>query len=62
MEQCRKFEEGLYGFIENAHGGVFEEIRSKKALDDALRGKLTDVIKEYKTRFLAEMQPVAAHA
>ena len=61
VEQCRKFEEELYRFIENAHPTIFTEIRDKKALDDALKGKLTGAIKEFKTRFVAE-QPVAAHA
>ena len=61
IEQCRKFEEELYRFIESAHPTIFEEIRNKKALDDALKAKFTGAIKEFKTRFVAE-QPVAAHA
>src|ERR1700719_1326185 len=36
VEQCRKFEEDLYRFIENAHRDIFNEIRDKKALDDTL--------------------------
>src|SRR5206468_6557583 len=36
VESCRKFEEGLYGFIDNAHRNLWEEIRTKKALDDDL--------------------------
>ena len=35
IDQCRKFEEELYRFVENAHRGVFEEIAAKKALDQA---------------------------
>ncbi len=62
IEQCRKFEEELYRFMESAHPTVFEEIRNKKALDDGLKAKLTGAIKEFKTRFVAEHQPVAAHA
>src|SRR3984957_14850901 len=50
IEQCRKFEDGLYKFIENAHAGVFEDIRTKKALDDALRAKVVAVIVEFKAR------------
>src|ERR1700739_3410294 len=30
IEQCRKFEEELYRFIESAHPTIFEEIRNKK--------------------------------
>ena len=44
VEQCRKFEEELYRFVENAHRGLLAEIREKKALDDALRGKVNGVI------------------
>src|SRR4030088_414615 len=33
VEQCRKFEEELYKFVENAHGDVYDGIRTKKALD-----------------------------
>src|ERR1043165_2091690 len=34
VEQCRKFEDGLYRFVDNAHRPMMEEIRTKKALDD----------------------------
>jgi F-type H+-transporting ATPase subunit alpha len=54
VEQCRKFEEELYRFVDNAHPSLFDEIRTKKALDDALAAKVTEVIKEFKARFLAE--------
>jgi len=54
VEQCRKFEEELYRFVDNAHRPLFDEIRTKKALDDALTAKVTEVIKEFKARFLAE--------
>jgi F-type H+-transporting ATPase subunit alpha len=54
VEQCRKFEEELYRFVENAHNAVFAEIKAKKALDDALRAKIEAVLKEFKSRFVAE--------
>jgi F-type H+-transporting ATPase subunit alpha len=62
IEQCRKFEEEFYRFLESAHPTIFEEIRTKKALDDGLRAKLGDSIKEFKTRFVADQKPVAVHA
>ena len=40
IEQCRKFEEELYRFIESAHPTIFEEIRNKKALDDSSEGQV----------------------
>ncbi|HUA63141.1 MAG TPA: F0F1 ATP synthase subunit alpha [Verrucomicrobiae bacterium] len=51
VEDCRKFEAGLYEFIDNAHPGIWEEIRQKKALDDSLTAKLTSAIKEFKADF-----------
>ena len=54
-------ENKLYRFFENGYPSIFDDIRTKKALDDGLRKKMTDAIKEFKTRFVAE-QPVAAHA
>jgi F-type H+-transporting ATPase subunit alpha len=63
IEQCGRFEDELYRFIDNAHRALFEEIRTKKALDDELRGKIKAVIEEFKARFVAEQQPaVSAHA
>ena len=46
--------------MDNAHRGLWDEIRTKKALDDALRDKVTKVIEEFKARFVAELQPAAA--
>jgi F-type H+-transporting ATPase subunit alpha len=54
VEECRKFEDDLYRFVDNAHRGVWEEIRTKKALDDALRATLKAVIEEFKARFVAD--------
>src|SRR6202789_812836 len=49
VERCRKFEEELYRFFENGYPSIFDDIRTKKALDDGLRKKMTDAIKEFKT-------------
>ena len=54
VEQCRKFEEELYRFVENAHPGVLGQIREQKKLDDALRGQMHAVLKEFKERFASE--------
>jgi F-type H+-transporting ATPase subunit alpha len=65
VEQCRRFEEELYRFIDNAHPDIWEEIRQKKALDDALRNKMKAAIQEFKSRFVGEGGaggPKGAHA
>ena len=54
VEQCRKFEEELYRFVENAHPGVLGQSREQKKLDDALRGQMHAVLKEFKERFASE--------
>jgi F-type H+/Na+-transporting ATPase subunit alpha len=54
VEECRRFEAGLYEFIDASQRGLWEEIRTKKALDDSLTAKLTAVIKEFKAIFLQD--------
>src|SRR5271166_4691781 len=51
VEDCRRFEAGLYEFIDNSQRGLWEEIRTKKALDDTLTAKVTAAIKEFKASF-----------
>ncbi len=64
VEQCRKFEEDLYRFVETAHPGVLKQIREKRAIDDDLRKEIHAVLKEGKERFVAEnkLSPAPAHA
>jgi F-type H+-transporting ATPase subunit alpha len=62
VEQVRKFEEELYRFADNAHGALLAKIVEKKALDDALRGEIQAVLKEFKERFVAEHPAATAHA
>jgi F-type H+-transporting ATPase subunit alpha len=59
VERCREFEQNLYAFIDNAHPGIWAQIREKKALDDALRAELQNAIKEFKARFLTEEKQAA---
>jgi len=62
VEQCRKFEDELYRFVDNAHRALWDEIRTKKALDDELRAKVAHVVEEFKARFQAEQSTEKAHA
>src|SRR5215469_3552785 len=54
VDQCRPFEQELYRFVENAHPGVLTSIREKKTLDDELKGRINDMLKEFKPRFVQE--------
>lgn len=53
VERCREFETSLYRYVDNAHAGLWAQIREKKTIDDALRAMLHTVIKEAKERFLS---------
>jgi F-type H+-transporting ATPase subunit alpha len=56
VERCRKFEEELYRYVDNACPALWEEIRTKKVLDKDLEPKLAAAIQEFKTRFVAEQR------
>src|SRR5271169_2411295 len=60
VEVCRKFEAELYRFVDNAHRGILDEIRTKKVLDADLTAKIKAIIEEFKTRFVAENPTGAA--
>ncbi len=65
VERCRAFEDEMYRFFENAHPGIFDQIREKKTLDDQLKKDLTAALKEFKDRFMGDTKPAAgssAHA
>jgi F-type H+-transporting ATPase subunit alpha len=51
VEQVRRFESELYRFVENAHPGILPSIREKKAIDDALKGDIKNMLTEFKQRF-----------
>ncbi|MCC6862541.1 MAG: F0F1 ATP synthase subunit alpha [Bryobacterales bacterium] len=61
LEQCRKFEEELYRYVDNSNPGLLRAIREKKALDDALRAQIHSTLKEFKERFVSE-HAATAHA
>jgi F-type H+/Na+-transporting ATPase subunit alpha len=56
LEQCRTYEAELYKFVENAHPGVLNGIREKKALDDAMKAELDALLKEFKSRFVQQLK------
>jgi F-type H+-transporting ATPase subunit alpha len=63
VEDCRAFESEFYKFIDNSKPGIWQQIRDKKQLDDALKAELNATIKEFKDRFIKERHiPVAGAA
>ena len=56
VKDIRAFEDGYYPFLDSSHPDILADITKKKALDDDLRQRLTDAIKEYKQDFLAGLK------
>ncbi|HIC3428171.1 TPA: F0F1 ATP synthase subunit alpha [Campylobacter jejuni] len=52
VSRIKEFEDGIYPFIEAKHLDIFEQIRSKKALDSDLEEKLAKAINEFKANHL----------
>jgi F-type H+/Na+-transporting ATPase subunit alpha len=62
VEQIREFEGEMYRYFDTMNPGVLKAIAEKKTLDDQIKADLNKTITEFKQRFLAERQPVAATA
>ncbi len=56
MKDLRAFEDGFYPYLESAQASILTDIATKKALDDDIKKRLTDAIKEYKANFLADLK------
>jgi F-type H+-transporting ATPase subunit alpha len=56
VESVQRFEAELYRFVENAHPGILNTIREKKALDDNLKNEMKNVLKEFKDRFTSDQK------
>jgi F-type H+-transporting ATPase subunit alpha len=59
IKDIRAFEDGFYDYMANAQAQVMTDIESKKALDDDIKARLTDAIKQYKSDFLAARKDAA---
>ena len=56
VKDLRAFEDGYYPYLESVQPAILKDIATKKALDDDLRKRLTDAIKDYKADFLAGLK------
>ena len=52
----RAFEDGFYPYLETSAPAIMTDIATKKALDDDIKKRLTDAIKDYKESFLAGLK------
>jgi F-type H+-transporting ATPase subunit alpha len=60
VNDVRRFEADLLSFVENTHSDLLHTIRDKKELTKDAKQNLDGVIKEFKQRFAADREPVAA--
>jgi F-type H+/Na+-transporting ATPase subunit alpha len=51
-DRVNDFEKGLYEYIDQKHPKLFEDIRTKKALDDALKAAVDQAIAEFTPSFV----------
>ncbi len=54
VDRIRAFEASLYNFLDTAHPGLLADLQKKKTLDDDLRARLPQVLKEAKAQFQTE--------
>jgi F-type H+-transporting ATPase subunit alpha len=52
VEAVRKFEKELYAYLDNERPDILKEIREKKALDDELKRKIEDALRDFKSKFV----------
>jgi len=50
VSKIREFESGLIAFVNNKYPEVFNEIKTKKSIDDNLNNKIKSIIDEYKSK------------
>jgi len=60
VDQCRAFESEMYKFVEVSHPAILQEIREKKAIDDALKSKIDAALKDFKQRFVSQRKEALA--
>jgi F-type H+-transporting ATPase subunit alpha len=62
VEDIRKFEAELLGFIENSHPAVLQQVREKKAITDEIQKDLEQSLKDFKDLWAEEARAAAAAA
>jgi len=58
VEECRRFEKGLYDFLDASYPAVVKKIAEKRQLDDALRQEIRTALEEFKAKFAADTAAV----
>jgi len=56
VSEIRGFEDGLYTYLESAQSALMGDLEKKKQLDDDIKKRLHDALKEYSENFKATLQ------
>jgi F-type H+-transporting ATPase subunit alpha len=51
VEAVRKFERELYAYLDNQRPDILKDIREKKALDDDLKRRIDEALKDFNSKF-----------
>jgi len=51
VEAVRKFERELYAYLDNQRPDILKDIKEKKALDDDLKKRIDEALREFKSKF-----------
>lgn len=52
VESVRKFEKELYAYMDRERPDILKEIKEKKALDDDLKKKIEETLRDFKSKFI----------
>jgi F-type H+-transporting ATPase subunit alpha len=59
ISEIRGFEDGLYSYIDSAQSALMGDLEKKKQLDDDIKKRLHDALKEYSENYKATLQDKA---
>jgi F-type H+-transporting ATPase subunit alpha len=62
VEQVRRFEADFQRFIETSHPAIFNTLRERKAIDDSLKGEMTQAVSDFKASWGEAHAPQPAPA
>jgi F-type H+-transporting ATPase subunit alpha len=62
VNECRRFEQELYPFIETNYSGLLKSLREKKAFDDTNRAEAKKALDAFKERFKTTIKTAPAVA
>ena len=62
VSELKRFEEGLFAFIENSHPAVLQTMRDKKSIDDDLKNAMKEAVEDFKATRWSESKTAIAKA